>query len=352
MTQTDPGALMRAEMAEQPERVALALEGVIAAREHLARIVRSAASVVLLGRGSSRSAATYAVHALRSLAGKPAFQLSPAELGWGGSGVDLSGSLVVAISQSGQSREVLAAAERAVEQGGHLLVVTNSPDSPLARLASDERSVLDCRAGRELAVPATKSFTTTCACLLAVALADSAGKLEAAYHELPPLMQRVLQDPAARFDLTGLSGFVLTGEGFAESVAEEGAIKIRETLRTLVASLEGSEFLHGSVNSVRSGNAVVAVGADPLGSHLARQAVVEAGARGAATVYIGPEDSDVTADQRIALPAVPAEWVPFLAIPPIQRAAHDAALAAGFDPDTPAGLNKITRIDDLQPARA
>jgi glucosamine--fructose-6-phosphate aminotransferase (isomerizing) len=347
MQRNESGALMRAEMAEQPDRVADALDGVRAGADHLAKELAGARSVVLLGRGSSRSAGTYGVHALRTLAGKPAFQLSPAELGWGGQGVDLSDALVVAISQSGESREVLAAAERVVEQGARLLVVTNSPGSALGQLARDEQSVLDCHAGRERAVPATKSFTTTLACLLGLALAAQPERLDEARRRLPTLMRDVLDDSRARFDLTGLAGFVLTGEGYAESVAEEGAIKIRETLRTLVASLETSEFLHGSVNSVTAGNGVVAIGADPLGRHLAEQAVAEAGQRGATTVYVAP-GQDALADQRVPLPDAPPEWVPFLAVLPIQRAAHDAALALGLDPDSPAGLNKITRISELQ----
>ncbi len=349
MVRMDPGALMRAEMAEQPDRVAAALDGVWTARDYLGEAVRDARSVVLLGRGSSRSAATYGVHAIRTFTGKPAFQLSPAELGWGNPGVDLSGALVIAISQSGESREVLAAAQRATDQGARLLVITNSPESALARLARDRQSVLDCCAGGERAVPATKSFTTTLACLLGLALAGSPERLHQARRRLPGLMRAVLDDPEARFDLAGLSGFVLVGECFAESVAEEGAIKIRETLRTLVASLEASEFLHGSVNAVSAGNGVIAVGADPLGRHLAEQVVTEAGLRGAKTVYVGPS-GDSPADQRVTLPEGLPEWVPFLAILPIQRAAHDAALALGLDPDTPAGLNKITRIGELRAA--
>jgi glucosamine--fructose-6-phosphate aminotransferase (isomerizing) len=346
MRHADPGSQMRSEMAEQPERVTAALESASAAAGYLAKLVQGADSVVFLGRGSSRSAATYGVHALRTIAKKPAFQLSPAELGWGGSRPHLAGALVVAISQSGASPEVLAAAECARSQGSHLLVITNSTDSPLAGLASDERSILNCHAGVERAVPATKSFTSTLACLLALAVADRPDHLLAARDQLPGLMREVHDDPEAGFDISELAGFVMVGEGFAESVAEEGAIKVRETLRTLVASLEASEFLHGSVNSVGRGNGVVAIGADPLGTHLAEQVTSEAARRGATTVYVGPGRRS-QADHRIFLPDVRPEWTPFLGILPIQRAAYAGALAAGLDPDAPHGLNKITRISEL-----
>lgn len=349
LNEKQPGVLMQSEMAEQPGRVAAALEAGAYQATHLNRMMQAAPrSVVLLGRGSSRSAATYGVHALRTLAGKVAYQVSPAELGWAEHPPNLRDALVVAISQSGESREILAAAERAVAQGSSLLVVTNSPSSALARIVDDPRSVLDCRAGRESAVPATKSFTTTLACLLTLALAPAPDALDKAKYRIPLLMQEALENTDARLDLTGLSGFVVTGEGFTESVAEEGAIKLRETLGTIVASLETSEFLHGSVNSVYPGSGVVAIGASSLDNYLAQQALIGANARGATTGYIGP-DAFAPVDTYARIPEIPAAWSPFLAILPLQRAAYEAALAVGSNPDTPAGLSKITRIGELKP---
>ncbi|MFC6237292.1 SIS domain-containing protein [Longivirga aurantiaca] len=336
-----PGGWMAAEMAEQPERVRAALAGVREQGGVLAPLVASAREVLVLGRGSSRSAGTYAAEALRTFAGVPASTTSPAHLAWSQQR-RLDGTLVVAISQSGESTEIIAAARRALELGANLVAVTNSPASELAGLAGP-RQTIHFRAGNEIAVPATKSFTSSLACLLGLAMAHTPTGLVDAEAELPQLMAELLADPDATFTLDGTTDIACAGEGFAEAVGEEGAIKLRETLRIPVASFETSEFLHGSINSVRPRSTLVTVDADPSGRSLAEQAAVGAASRGAATVSIGASATS-SAGRHIRIPQVPSHWVPFLAVLPIQRAAREAAIARGEDPDRPPGLSKITRI--------
>jgi glucosamine--fructose-6-phosphate aminotransferase (isomerizing) len=337
---------MRAEMAEQPDRVRRVLTTAADQASELGPLLRDSRSVAIIGRGSSRSAGTYGVHLLRRATERPAYLLSPAELAWGSVGESVRGTTVVAISQSGESVEVLQAAQRAREAGATLVVVTNSLDSPLAALANRREYVIDCQAGKEIAVPATKSYTTTLACLLTIAAAARPELLRDVAERLPALMTVQHEDVSARLDLSASRGFLLAGEGFAETTAEEGAIKLRETLCTMVTALETSELLHGSVNSVGDKDVVVAVGADPLGAHLASQALEQTSARGASTVYVGV-GAVHHPGQSVPLPDVPAHWVPFLAVQTLQWAAHDTALAGGLDPDAPRGLSKITRIDPV-----
>lgn len=339
------GELMHAEIAEQPNRVAAAFTGVRDQAPAFAPLVRDARQVLLLGRGSSRSASTYAAEAFRSLAGVPAYSVSPAQLAWSDGGHGLAGTLAIAVSQSGESTEILAAARRVHDSGGDLIVVTNAADSTLAGIAGPDRTVA-LGAGREFAVPATKTFTTSLACLLGIATAHDMGTLVEAADGIPSLMERVLDDPTLRFDIASARDLVCAGEGFAESVGEEGAIKFRETLRRPVSSFETSEFLHGSINSVNADTAVVVVASDPVGSHVADQVAAGAAERGARTVSLGASPSSPAA-QHLRLPDSPAHWMPFLAILPIQLAALDAARALGFDPDKPEGLSKVTRIQEL-----
>jgi glucosamine--fructose-6-phosphate aminotransferase (isomerizing) len=342
---SEPGHQMLAEIQEQPRRVHDALSAALPHVDRLAAAVAGARLVVFLGRGSSRSSATYGARALHVLAGRPALVASPAELAWGDWSLPLDDALVIAVSQSGESREMVAAAEQARARGARLLVVTNTPTSTLAGLAEDPGDVLDCVAGAEVAVPATKSFTTSLACLLAIAGAGRPDELARARDELPGLIQDVLTDPrAAGLDLSGLDGFSLAGEGFGEAVAEEGAIKLRETLVLPCASFETSEFLHGSINSSSAGLGVITVETGALSLGLARDVVRGARERGATTVHIGETGVD-GADQWVHLPSVPAPWSAFLAVLPIQLAARSAALARGLDPDRPEGLTKVTLID-------
>ncbi|WP_442543818.1 SIS domain-containing protein [Arthrobacter sp. KN11-1C] len=338
-----PGEWMLEDMYEQPDRVASALREAGSKADSLAAVLEGADFVVLLGRGSSRSAATYAAEVFRNVAGKPAYLVSPAQLGWGTTATDLRRAAVIAISQSGESREILAAARRALSLGARLIVVTNSPDSELAALVPSDL-VVDYRAGVEVAIPATKSFTASLAALLGIAMSSRPGQLSDAIAEIPRRMTQVLHDERARFT-TLASGFVLAGEGFAEAVAEEGAIKLRETLLLPASVFEASEFLHGSINSASATTTVVAIAADSVGAHLAAQ-VVEGGlARGATTVYIGSNPPPI-GGQVVTIPEVVPEWVPFLAIIPIQFAARATSLREGLDPDLPSGLSKITRIEN------
>lgn len=341
VTVPTPGRFMAAEIAEQPECVRAALAGVRDQAATLAPLVGAAREVRVLGRGSSRSAGTYAAEALRSFVGVPASTTSPAHLAWS-QAQRMDGTLVVAISQSGESTEIVAAARRSLELGATLIVVTNSPSSELATLAGPQQTV-HFRAGKEVAVPATKSFTSSLACVLGLAMAHDPTGLREAEAQLPQLMAAVLADHDATFGLDGTTDIVCAGEGFAEAVGEEGAIKLRETLRIPVASFETSEFLHGSINSVGPRTTVITAAADPSGTSLGDQAAVGAASRGAATVSIGSSTSSA-AGRHIHIPEVPSHWTPFLAILPIQRAAREAALARGEDPDRPPGLSKITRI--------
>lgn len=336
---------MLSEIEEQPSRVRDAFAAVEQQVDVLAGLTGRCRQVVLLGRGSSRSAATFAAQAFRTFTAVPASSVSPAHLAWSGAAERLQHTLVVAISQSGESIEIVAAARKVLSAGGELVVVTNSPESTLAAMV-DPDLVVAFRARPEVAVPATKSFTTSLACLLGIATANHPRILREAAAGIPELMAAAIQDPAVRFDVAGAGNLVCAGEGFAESVGEEAAIKFRETLRLPVASFETSEFLHGSINSVDESTAVVIVAADELGRHLADEAVGGARQRGARTVTVGSYRSS-GAHQHMRLPDVPPHWMPFLAVLPIQRAAHDAALARGHDPDVPNGLTKVTQIREM-----
>lgn len=339
-----PGQRMLAEMNEQPLRVKAALSAVAEQADELAGYLERCEYVVFIGRGSSRSAATYGVEALRSIAGKPAFQTSPAQLAWAGTGLALDRALIVALSQSGESTEILSAARRVVSEGGTLIVATNSPASELASMVSEDRR-LDYCAGREVAVPATKSFTTSLSCLLGLALAQDRPRLAEAVSGIPEAMASVLGRADAPFDIRHAQRLVTAGEGYAEALAEEGAIKLRETLLRTVATFEASEFLHGSINSAGPETTVISLAADGLGMQLADQISREAATRGARTVTIGA-GSTSGADVTVDVGECDSSWFPFLGVIPIQVAARSAALAAGLDPDSPVGLSKITRIDE------
>lgn len=340
-----PGSAMAAEIREQPTRVREALADARNRLSILSTLLRDAGNVVFLGRGSSRSASSFGAMATERIAGVPASLGSPTELGWGANGGVLDGALFVAVSQSGESSEMVAAAKAVLRAGRELIVVTNTADSTMAALVPPERRLL-CNAGIEYAVPATKSFTTSLACLLAIALSTDPDGFERAAVAIPAAMEEMLTlDPPSALP-PEVHGLTLVGEGYASAVAEEGAIKFREVLKMHVASLEASEFLHGSITSAQPTVGIVAIAADRIGTDIASRVIEESRARNAATFGIGPEP--LPADHVGVVPDVDPVIVPFAAVVWLQQLALATGLDRGLDPDRPPGLSKVTRIDAVE----
>ncbi|MGH2996144.1 MAG: SIS domain-containing protein, partial [Gaiellaceae bacterium] len=171
--ESDPGELFLAEIREQPAALARLLEQE-AAFEAVARaLVDHAPQVVrLVGHGSSDNAASYGVYAFGLLPGWTALRDSISLTVYYGARLDLSASAVLALSQSGQTPDVVEYVERARAQGALTIAVTNEPESPLGRAAA---AVLPLAAGPERAVAATKTYLNQLAALALLA-AGAAGR--------------------------------------------------------------------------------------------------------------------------------------------------------------------------------
>ncbi|WP_370325528.1 SIS domain-containing protein [Euzebya sp.] len=326
-------------MVEQPSRVAECLGHLAGRLTGIHAGLADAPALLLLGRGSSRSASSYGSIAFQHLAGRPALVASPADVAWGRS-LPLDTVTAIAVSQSGESTEMIAAAERVRDQGGRLFVVTNTPSSTLGGLVTEDR-LINCHAGQERAIPATKTFSTAMACLYAMAIAHDAATVRHAAAALPVAIENVLRARTVPTLPTDIDAVVVVGEGYAAPTAEEAAIKFREILSMPATALEASEFLHGSITSAGPRVAVIAIAADDVGSHLAAQVLRGAASRGAPTISIGPSTTE--AAQAHVVPELRAEWMPFVIVPAIQRIAVEAALIRGWDADTPPDLSKITK---------
>lgn len=329
-----PGNLLRREIGQQSSVVAEVLQA--AMQCDLAGVL-DRPRVMLTGRGSSGAAALYGAAALTLFAKRSAHEVSPSLLGFYRPELDLRESVLVAISQSGSSREVLEAASWARSRGAKVVALTNHADSPLAASLPAEQ-VLLMRAGEEQAVPATKTFTASLAWLLALALAPRLQPL----LRLPALMDRRLErDYTADIrHLTGVNAFYFVGEGVAASVAREGALKFREMLGVAAVPLETSDLLHGSIAALDERSAVVGLAADEIGASVLAHARGAWEARGARSLCLIAGDDPAT--DEVAMAGGLAPSFPLLAILPLQLVALGLATDAGRDPDHPVGLSKVT----------
>jgi glucosamine--fructose-6-phosphate aminotransferase (isomerizing) len=252
---------------------------------------------------------------------------------------DLTGTMVLAISQSGRSPDLVDSARRAKERGGLLVAMVNDEDSPLSATAD---VVIPLRAGPELSVAATKSFIATLAAvldLLAKWTADD--HIHTALSALPDELAQAwqLDWTAALPDLTRAKAMYVIARGHALGIAQEAALKLKETCGIHAEAFSAAEVRHGPMAVVREGFPVLLFGqADEsldgvtgLAGEFAKEdaRVISAGVPGAPGIDLPV----VAADALVA---------PILQIASFYRLANSLAIARGRDPDRPPHLAKVT----------
>jgi len=338
----EAGHVMRAEIHEQPSRWAAFLDEAAGSLTEGRRLLDSGPRFVLfVARGTSDNAALYGSYLVQTALGLPTGSASPSATTLYGARPDMDAVLVVAISQSGQSPDLLAFVEMARSRGARVLAVTNVGDSPLAEAA---HACVDVMAGPERAVAATKTYTGQLLALLALFGAPHGrGGLAA----LPEAAARVLsgasapvRDLAARYRYATRA--VVAGRGYSSASARESALKLAETAYLSAHGYSAADLLHGPMAMLdeqvplllfTSAGPDAAQMRDLAG--LARERQVEVDVIGDGTVTAGSLPA--------LLPAGLAPVVrPLLEILPAQLLAAELAVSRGHDPDAPRGLQKVT----------
>jgi glucosamine--fructose-6-phosphate aminotransferase (isomerizing) len=332
---------MAKEMAEQPAR----LEDLIARSAAMAERVRAVApdplnGITIVARGSSDHAAVYGRYLLEAATGKPVSLAAPSLHTLYGIDVDYRGELVIAVSQSGATPEIVRTLQALQEGGGRGLAITNDATSALAA-AADE--ALDLDMGDELAVPATKTVTGqfTTVSIIAAALGHvpfTAAELET----VPGWVRGVLEDPgpvvAAAEALAGVSQLIVVARGYLYAAALETALKVKETCHLLADGYSAADLRHGPIAAVTRGFPVVALCSRGRALADMESLVDVLRARHASVLVVG---SGERAD--VPLPSdTPEALAPIVATVRGQQLAHELALRLGYDPDSPAGLTKVT----------
>ncbi|MER8101770.1 SIS domain-containing protein [Kitasatospora sp. NPDC094016] len=340
-----PGRIMAAEMAEQPAVLQRILdEGAPKIRQIAAEIAaRSPRFVLLTARGTSDNAALYAKYLIEILLGKPAGLTSMSTTTAYGAKPDLTDVLVVTVSQSGGSPDLVASTKAAREAGAITLAVTNNASSPLAEVSEFHIDVL---AGPEKALPATKTYTAE---LLALYLLVEGlrGGDGAAAKDLPGLAAGVLARHAEVRALAERYRFaqrlVITSRGYGYPTAREAALKLMETTYIPASPFSGADLLHGPLAMVDNVSPVIAIVPDGKGGEALQPVLDRLRGRGADLVVVGQQAQVDAASAGFALPAgVPEEVQPILEILPLQLLAYEVTIARGQDPDAPRALAKVT----------
>ncbi|MBD3689959.1 glutamine--fructose-6-phosphate transaminase (isomerizing) [Nanchangia anserum] len=272
-------------------------------------------------------------------------------------------TLIVAISQSGETMDTIQAIRHAREQGAKVLAIVNTPGSTIAREAD---AVLVTHAGREIAVASTKAFTAqvTACYILGLYLAqvrgnkygDEIADYLAKLSEVPAKMERLLGqlDPVVEVahELAhSASSFIFIGRHVGFPVALEGALKLKEIAYVHAEGFAAGELKHGPIALVESGVPVVVIVPTPRRPELHRKVVStiqEVRARGARTIVIAEEgDASVEAwaDTLVRVPQTPTLYMPLLTVIPLQVLAAQVATDLGYDVDQPRNLAKSVTVE-------
>jgi glucosamine--fructose-6-phosphate aminotransferase (isomerizing) len=341
---------MASEIAEQPEAVARALDAMRPLRPELTKLAERSKQVLFVARGSSDNACVYGRYLVETHAGRLGALAAPSVATLYHAKLDLSDALVVCVSQSGETREIVETLEWANAHGARTVAVTNDGESSLARAAD---LALVTHAGRELAVPATKTYTTQLAAMvmLATALSPELGHLDAELARVPGEMARLVAERAgveeAAAELVDRPETLVSGRGLLFGTALEVALKLEETCLRPVRGLSYADLKHGPIAVVDSEIAAVVVAPKdgPVRGGLTEVAA-ELRDRGALTIGIGG-DADFAAACTLSIPGpdLTEAVAPLATVVPGQLMVEELARRLGLDPDAPRGLSKITQTD-------
>jgi glutamine---fructose-6-phosphate transaminase (isomerizing) len=345
MTQTD----MLREIREQPDALARTLAALLPTRSRIARLADGRRHVLFVARGSSDNAAIYGRYLCEVLAGRQAALAAPSIATHYRADVDLTDTVAVCVSQSGETAEIAETQAWAAAHGARTVAVTNVGDSTLARAAD---LALVTEAGAELAVPATKTYTAQLAAVavLVSALGDGAG-LDGAFGRVPAEASRLLDSAPSAEDAAALlaasADTLVTGRGITYGTALEVALKLEETCLRPVRGLSYADLRHGPMAVVDADVAAVLVAA-PDGPTVDGMTQLATAVRGrhAAVVGIGG-DAAFAGNCDIVLPGpdLPETLAPLALVIPGQLMVEALARRLGLDPDRPRGLSKVTQTE-------
>jgi glucosamine--fructose-6-phosphate aminotransferase (isomerizing) len=302
--------------------------------------------VMVAGRGTSDNAGVYGKYLFAAMNRLPVAMATPSLFSLYDTPPRFGDAVVLGISQSGQSPDIVSVLAEARRQGALTAAFTNEPDSPLAEQADH---ILALHAGEERSVAATKTYTAQLAAvaLINVALKGEPGLLSA-LKAAPDAMRQALdlapevRRIAERYRF--IDRLVVLGRGFNLATAQEIALKLKETNYIAAEPYSPADFIHGPTAMVDENCPVVVIA--PSGVLLAelREAIAQVAQRGGEILVISDDSETLTRGRMgLALPAGVPEWLsPLVAVLPGQLLALHMVLERGRDPDRPRGLQKVT----------
>ena len=341
---------LHTEINEQPERIK---ELLASQRKHIEQVASAIRRhnieyVFLAVRGTSDNAGRYANYLLGAMNGLPLALATPSLFTYYKRAPKLKNALVIGVSQSGASPDIVAVLKEGKRQGCLTLSITNESNSPLA-LASD--FVLDIQAGVEKAVAATKTYTTELMTIAMLSAALSGNKKQwdklkrvAGWMRSALKHHDFISQVVQRYRY--IDQTVVLGRGFNYATAFEWALKLKELSYIIAEPYSSADFAHGPIALVESGYPVFAVAPKEkvFKSMLQMLQQLRNGISAELVVISNDKRALSLAQVPLSIPAEVPEWLsPLVTILPAQLFAYHLTLAKGFDTEKPRTIHKVTR---------
>ncbi|MDA8183592.1 MAG: SIS domain-containing protein [Actinomycetota bacterium] len=336
------GHAMHQEMHEQPSVLARIADHAGVVRAEVSATVPSRLDgAVLVGRGSSDNAAVLGRYLIELAARRPAGLAAPSLHTRYDATVDFRGYLAIALSQSGNTEEVVETCESMRAAGARVIGITNSDTS---RLATSCDLLLLTGAGEEAAIPATKTVTAEMALLLVVASAIGDRRLGAeALGAVPAAVSEILEEVEGPRALAASwathDRCLVSARGILYAAALETALKIKETSRVLAEGISIADLRHGPIAAVDATLPVLGMDGGPPFAIDNRDLLATVASLGAPVASCAPRK-----EAALAMPGgLPEALYAILATVRGQQLAYELSLARDLDPDQPPGLTKVTQ---------
>lgn len=340
---------LHSEILEQPERLEGLLQSQRKTVEEIASAVvkRGISYVFLTARGTSDNAGRYANYLLGGMNGLPLALATPSLFTYYHRPPRLQGALVLGISQSGQSPDIVTVLEEGRRQGCMTLAITNAPDSPLAKAAE---FVLDMQVGPERAVAATKTYTAE---LMSIAMLSAALNSQGVQWDALGKVPSWVKQATEHDDAIGaaverykyVNHCVVLGRGYNYATAFEWALKLKELCYVEAEPYSPADFQHGPIAMVERGFPVMAmVAAGPVADSLLSM-LKELKEQLLAEVLVV---SNMTKALSLSKPSfalsndIPEPLTPLVGIVPGQLMAYHLTQIKGYDPEKPRTIQKVT----------
>ncbi len=331
------------EISEQPDTIFKAGENTKDAIKNAASYIKNSKNIYITGSGTSYNAALIAKQVLSKYAKIKSDAIMSSELQFSSDTIEPNSTLI-AISQSGESADVLEAVNIAKKVNCKVISIVNSLTSSLAR---ESNIVIGMNCGPEIGVAATKSFTSQMIIIYKITEELCNGKLEINYKEISEAISKILENHAQirhiAKEIKEISDIYVLGRGIHYPIAIESALKLKELTYIHAEGIPGGELKHGPLALMDSNVFVIIINPNDSTYSDTLTSAREIKARGAKIIGISDEKSDVY-DYWIEIPKTSELTYPISETIPIQLLSYYAAIEKNADPDYPRNLAKSVTV--------